>query len=94
MTHIGFCMGEYNHDTCSDCLCEADCVKMGHDELVERLRREYGLLDGSAVKRLESVEADMKRYRVGLVELAMALSKSNPNIACRSHISAFWEIIE
>ena len=92
MTHIGFCMGEYNRDTCSDCLCEADCVRMGHDRLVEKIKSDYGLLGGSVTDRVTKLEHSMKRYAGALVELAYAIDKSDPGMQSRTHMRTFWEL--
>ena len=85
-------MAEYDKETCSDCLCEADCVKMGHDELVEKIKKDYGLLGDSIEKRVVEVEHSMKRYRGALVELAYAIDKSDPGMQSRTHMRTFWEL--
>ena len=93
MTHTGFCMDEYDRDVCSDCLCEADCVKMGHDELVDRIKKDYGLLGVGVEKRVVELEHSMRHYRGALIELAYAIDKSDPGMASRTHMRAFWDIL-
>jgi hypothetical protein len=38
MTHIGFCLGEYDSTTCNDCLSHRECLIMYRNDVFDRIR--------------------------------------------------------